>query len=544
MPSPRVLTNVLAAIAACIAPMAAGQVAVSPPLVEASVSPRRTEVVRVTVANLGNDPRELRARLSGLAVTADGRPADAGDQEPPRSCRSWLAVEPESATVGARQSLELALTVAVPADASGGYSALLTLDLAAPTGVGPQGFGGTIRLGHRLVVPVILNARGLRPVYPQVAIAELSILSPDELSPEVKDRVKDKQGALIAAVTNTGAAHVRLGGEAVLRTASGARLSTVPFAVGMGYVLAGCERHFVAGLDWPLPDGVYILGANLRPYGGHRTVVSRSQPAAVQNGTMLPGEVTDELRKTLEALSPSCIMQPDELCIDVSPGGKASAAVRFYRLCEQPLTLEPRPYLWSLDEDGDVTFQVPADPAQRGEQLSLRPARIDLSAARTRSAAVVCSRPKGVSGELYAALVFARPDEELPDDPHELLQRAVLVSTAPRGTGVPQLVIRQVTREDAGSAGQRLAVTVANEGTRQAQVSIGLSVALDGQLLEELPAFGEPVRILAGGVRVARISWPRLLQPGHYSLTAHGTYMQGDQPATVQGSAEFDVSAP
>ncbi len=118
------------------------QLSLTPTIIELKAYPGGLKTFTLSVKNNGSDPLACTVRLSSLKVFG-GIPSEV--DEAPRSCKGWIAAQPETFNLDPQNSQKLICRLTVPEKVVGGYYAIVSCKGVPKTVSEP----GTVESGHR-----------------------------------------------------------------------------------------------------------------------------------------------------------------------------------------------------------------------------------------------------------------------------------------------------------------------------------------------------------------------------------------------------------
>jgi hypothetical protein len=223
---------------------------VSPPLIEESLAAGGDRTFRVTLTNDGDRTLRAKAEMADLVLNVSGEPVPREPGSDPWSLAPWVRVDPAEVELRPGERRQVQCRIRAPRGAAGGrYGALLfTADREAPLA------GSGLRFQTRTgVVFLVTIARTERR---QAEVAALQA------------RPAEGGVALEAVVRNTGNAHFRAQGEAVVKDTRDRVLARVRLEGGTGTVLPGGERRFAGRWEATRAEpGRYRLQVRFRAPG-------------------------------------------------------------------------------------------------------------------------------------------------------------------------------------------------------------------------------------------------------------------------------------
>jgi hypothetical protein len=195
----------------------------------------------VTIDNSNSDsPLHIKIYVQDIIFLPDGTCdfPPAGSTE--WSCTNWLKVTPEEIDIPAGKTQDVRVNVFVPADAQGGYYAMVFFE-SGPAYI-EQGLGINFRLGA-LVEVIIPNTELFK-----AKLANISFLKPNNIQ---------------VGIFNEGNLLIRPKGKIKVLDSQGKKIRQLDFNTQRLGILPKTLRKFYLELDKPLAKGQYRLKAEV-----------------------------------------------------------------------------------------------------------------------------------------------------------------------------------------------------------------------------------------------------------------------------------------
>lgn len=484
------------------------QLAVAPRIAETQASAGGVTEMAFTASNKEPDPLDVTINLYGLTVTPDGRPEAMADA--PRNCAEWLAVEPTKFQLPPGESRSIKARLTVPANAQGGYYAVMSCFGKPMVGDDAAGTGGTraaVRFSFQTLSIVMLTVPG-RDLK--------AVLEPQ---PPLLAARGDNQGLeLRLPVRNTGNLHAQVMGDVELRSDAGQLVQQFEIRSGSGFILPEQERLFVNTATVLLPDGVYIAKVRLLVRGSTKPM-EHSFPFYIREGRPGEAEITDALRRQLEVGSTGFTVSPAELGVPLPAGARKTAPVEVANLTKDTITVTAEVFAWRRDAEGRDAFtpEAPDTPRSVAAMLSLPRSEFELRPLARARVPVLVTLPKDATGEYYAAVVFNRAGRDVAESDADRLRRTVLIPIYASKTGQPAAEIKDFTVEEQPSGARLYTLRYANTGNVSLIPEVSLRVTNEAG--EEVGR-ARPVREVrlcqAGCDQILHFLWDTILPPGNY----------------------------
>jgi hypothetical protein len=348
------------------------------------------------------------------------------------------------------------------------------------------------------------------------------ILQPDLPSLElVREAGRTKWRASVRVV-NKGNIHERVEGRVDILDLDLRRVAEAPLATGKGYVLPDGTREFQAEGSSGLRDGTYTVRVRLGRKGENARLTA-VRVVCLADGRVTAGDPSPQaLASARLALGEFCVESPN-VGIKCAPGARTFAQIRVRNRSAEAVRLAPRLLRWSVDRTGKLVISSKAGGRDASSWVAVAPQAITLPPKGTGSVRLSVAPPRGlVGGEYYAAVLFARPDEELPTDPSLLSDRAGLVTIGVGNQVSPKVVVSDVSVRPRPPSGFVFSYTLTNNGNGRAWPTASISVTdARGERVEPTADVKESEwPLMPGTSRDYRVEWDRLLAPGSYTATA------------------------
>jgi len=525
-PSGRFLAAAALALTLWLAGSARAMLNVVPTLVPLEGSPGTQQRFTVSVANGGQDMLSCEMRAEHFAMSEDGLPHGAPDAGP-RSAAGWLSFTPARFALAPGKAQQVQCRLSFPRDAAGGYYAI-----AAARGVPPRGAtragDPAIHFSYQANIVVMAVAKSTR-LRPQLALPAI------ELAPEQQDQPgAARLWRVRVKVANVGNVHAWAQGEADVRDRAGRRMWRGPLRGGKGLTVPGFPRFFQSTQGIALPDGDYVVGADVRVVGS-RISVRGAQGFHVAGDKAVAAGGDQGLAW---ARTGGIVVSPGAILISGAPGSRRTESVLVRNAGTSRVAYAVSVAGWRVSEDG-MAGPCPPDqaPGSAASWIAVEPASFDLppnAAVRLRIAATI---PRGPAGEHYASVLLTPRSEQQA----HLAPEHVVVTVLPQGTEKPAVAIPDLGIKPAADAGYRLWLSVRNDGNVRV-LPKATAVVLNARGVR----VGEPVTLegadspLFPGIRrTLAADWPRALAPGKYTLSATVS-LQGEKREATR-SVPFSV---
>jgi len=516
----RALGLVLVACLLFCAPVAA-QLGISPIIIEMRAHPGAVGTFRLNITNTGKQPLECSVRVSSMAVRAGGLPVEVEDA--PRSCKDWITVNPQKFTLKRTEGKRLICRVRVPKDTGGGYYAIISTH-----GV-PQAPGGDEGRRPGVAAGIKLTHRGLVPVMLTVPAPRIRAII-DAAVPIIKAAEGGRGYTLDLPVRNRGNIHCRMGGTVEVRSDAGQLIKRFTLEAGRGFILPMHERLFKSRMRVNLPDGVYLAKIDLSTKGA--APMRTAFPFYIKQGRPTVAKLTEELKAKLMKESAGFTVTPLQMLVSLRPGGRRMQAVELVNMTRKAIPVQVSLIEWYRTPTGrDLVSSVKPPHGRSGiEWIALRDEKIELRPLSRQRVPLTVSLPKAATGERYAAVTFDRTDVKLDASLAARARRSALLRLWAEGTGmqIAEVTDFRAARKPNGMV--ELAVRFKNTGDLSIAPEASFSIQdADGRTIGKASPSAASFAVQAGGEGVVSAQWPRVLEPGTY---------------TVQGTLRFSASKP
>ena len=507
----------------------------SPNIVRLEAYPGGLERFTVNVNNTGDRALSCTIAINAMKIKSGGLPVPA--KEAPRSCKDWLTVEPSRFQLGAQESRRVLCRLECPADATGGYYAILDLrgkpeNLEGPSR-GGEGIRAGLRLSYRTMAPILATVPGgrIRAVI-------------DAGRPTVKKI--DKGGGYLFRVParNRGNVHARMHGTLEVRSRAGQVLKSFSLEAGRGFILPSHKRIFRCKTNINLPDGLYIARIVLKTEKFRRPM-QKKFGFHVQQGQPSFSKVSKETTKRIREQSAGFTVSPARSRVILPTGGRRVKAIKLTNLKDHTVTVIARALEWSRSATGRnlVVTRKPAHERSASKYVKLRKQEINLRPHGKRRVPVIISLPKDVKGELYAALCFDRKKIKLDASPTARARRSALLSVSARGTLTQKAKARAFTAERQPNGVVDLKARIENRGNARIRPEAIFFIENEqGEGVGKISPKNRPRSILAGMQSVVSAKWKQVLDPGTYRAGLSLRYSPDKPPLTAR--TEFTVPQP
>lgn len=485
---------------------------VSPSILEAEAFPGATKRLSFAIQNSLADPIRCSVSFLSMRVTGDGLPTPVEDA--PRSCRDWLTLKEPSFELGPRAGRQVFIDLKCPRETTGGYYALISCD-AEETGVSPSdeitqdGLRASVKFRHRNYIVIMLTVRG--GLLEAIAEPGAPLFSMNEDGRSLNMGVP---------LRNRGNIHTRVVGNVEVLSIEGQPLGEQPLSAGRGFLLPMHERLLQTQSPLNLTDGEYIASITLQDLG-RQTPMKARFPFNLRNGIPELVSSDDSTSQKEEVFPPpGFVISPPITEIELRPGAAKRIPLEIVNLTRETLPIRTEMLHWERTPDGqDFVLRSQAAHGHSAiPSLSISPDTFELPPLGKRRVLLTASTNSPLEGEQYAAVTGFRQDVKLDDSPMALSRRSTLVRlTSP--TPVSAMVrVDGLSSPKLESKGYIFEATVSNTGLVGATLDVSLEVKdSQGSAIDKLtvPEIRNTL-VQAGGKRLIRFLWTRILTPGDY----------------------------
>ena len=447
--------------------------------------------VTFSFINSLSTPQLLSIQIADLMQLPSGGavPREAGTL--PHSCAPWLISSDVTLAVAPRQTKVLTVNISVPGDAVGSYHAAIVVKM--PEAVLPPGVAGA-SLKMQTLLPIHVVISGTERPGAEVKTAEFA---PAEkviraTNPTHAAQLRGKW-ALVPTVENTGNCMVRVKGDIIVTSQSGALVGRYRIGDGSNgqLILPGVSISFPILIDSTLPEIKYQARMNL----SYSDKLGYSMPMELvprPDGKLGQGEVKmgDVARTGLQAY-----VEPRVLIASAPVGSVRTERVTVVNLERFPITVTARASASTIDSDGTpILLQDTA----AGGWISLSPPTFRLGAQQTRTVVLRLMAPADASDQ-WALVEFdfasASPKIALTatgrsvvllrnsgnkDEAKVTLKSAALTNT-PDGSVLSLSVVNGGQRPAAFSAGAVELMPAASAGITKVVLNFTPTLKLEGE---------------------------------------------------------------
>lgn len=506
-----------------IVPAVYGDIGIAPQLKELKIHRGGRSEFHLLVANHSSETVSLEMLADDMDVSEAGRPF-AAEEGYERGCAKWVTFTPREFSLEAKASQDVQVRVKSPTDAIGSYFAILSCRLTRqemlriPTDEsGAKGVELGIRVGSLLLTTVSTSKNTV-------------IIQPDTVR---LDPGKSTRGSTLAEagegggghwkvevpVANAGNVYTIVQGEASIWTEAGRLVARAPLFAGRGFVFPNRHRIFTATGDKPLPDGAYLVRANISSREGRTR--SGSFPFTVVSGVARAGSESEEIQSLLRASLPEFSLQKQYLEFDIQPGGHRTKGVTVTSHAQDTLKLVARLLDWNVDNEGAIKLLSDGNSNQLRSctsWLSISPNPLVIAPDHKKIVKMLVRAPAEIDGEYYAAVLF-----DLEGAKHNLpsefkVPRTLFVVASAKRSVKPSAIIRAADSRRTSRKGCLFEIEFENMGNTHCFAS-GRLTLLDqqGDRVSDPVAFGgEGEFILPGGIRTFLVPWQGDLEPERY----------------------------
>jgi len=488
---------------------ARAQLRVAPIIRELAVRPGAAQSFRLAVANMGTESLSCTISSVGMTLAPNGRPL-AADRDGARSCAPWLTFDATQFELRPGVGREVQVTARAPRSAGGGYYALIRVVGRPPSTRLSR--GARVAIGYEVDVAALATVvtpklRGLlQPDLPALLL--------------VRESGRTKWRASVR-VTNKGNVHERVEGRADILDLDLRRVAEAPLSTGKGYVLPDGVREFQAEGSGSLRDGTYTVRVRLGRRGENPRLTAVSV-WRVTDGRVEPADASPGALAAARAALGEFYVEPQHVEVKCAPGARRYTQIRMKNRSREAVQLSPRVLQWWVDRSGHLVISREAGKRSAGGWLEVAPETIALPPKGSGTLRLCVAPQRGLaSGEYYAAVVLARPDESLPVDVSLLTDRTALVTVAVGDALSPKVAVPALSARPRSQGGFAFSFKVANDGNARAWPSARVTVTdAHGQRVEPTAEIDQDEwPLMPGTTRDYRAEWSRLLAPGSYTAT-------------------------
>lgn len=509
-----------------------GDVRMSPSIKNVTARPGAPVHFTLGLSNTGDSAREVRMEAGDMELSPMGLPQPAQDIS--RGCSGWLTFDPQRSTIDPGGREEIRCTLKPPhGTQAGGYYAYIDCFSPSPTDSRREP-GANIRLATRVRCALLVTVIG-GPLEPNARPVSMDLTT---TVPHGRGH-DDAPWMASVEVENSGNIQTRVAGRLVVLNDSGQRVAESDLDVGRGWVLAGGKRVMRAYGESALPDGVYLLQAELR--GPRGDLGGAAQAFTLFEGEVTSGKPTEEVLALIEQTRPKFAIEPLIVKTELPARGRRVLSVVVRSMYDEPLTLTPCVIPFTQQPDGSMSFPV-ADPPDRfvPEALSLSPERLTVRPRSRQNMRITVHMPEEAEGELFAAIALVPEGEELPDDPYFIRRRSCLAILTAKGTEDLAAEVEDITTSVTEEGARRFAFTVRNTGNVSCQLEGLVSVSRGAEAIDRLQAGGPRLSLLPGCSRRFEVTSSKHFPSGHYSA---GVMVALSEDASASETTDFTVEA-
>ena len=338
--------------------------AISPPVLEATLSPGSTRIFTVDLVNEGKEKAEFRIYPASISELESARQLK-GKQW---SCVDWITVRPKRVVLSPKTKKVVGIKITVPpgVPSSGRYAAVMFEYVPEPLPTFKEeskprvGFVITWRLACKVILAV---GRGFK--------RDIEITKLEAVPLESKEGKKELAFAI--EVKNTGNIHTKVGGEIIIRTKRGRRQGRL--IIPKQRVYPSLTQSIKVDCDLPLPLGEYLAETRIN-YGGFLPKKKKIPFIIGEEGERKKGVTLQAVKIFIEPIS----ISPQDLELRIPRGGfrtnyftitnRYPYPVKIKSHLEKPVEevkLFTSPILIYSGKTGKVIFQVKAPQGEKVE---------------------------------------------------------------------------------------------------------------------------------------------------------------------------------
>lgn len=487
------------------------QVSMQPLLHELQLSKHSRESFTLHVSNSGAFTENCTLTPLSMDVSEDGQPF-ALDSTNDRSCVDWMTFEPAEFTLKPKSEKQIHVRIEVPRDVSGTYYAMYRLDFHSEA---EKQDSELLSLKRSWAGVLLVNVRSFGnnvKLEPQ----GLKIIPGRSNVQAAQARFSSDAWRVEVRLKNTGNLMTQAKGNIMLFSESGKLLHSETLEVGRGILLPNKNRTFTASGSGYLPDGMYLLKANITAKRSPQ--LSHSTPFSVYKGKVYINPDSDELRDLIRASSPGFQLRKQFIDYPISSNAKRYGSILLKNFLDDTLRIFPRLTGWWLGPRGQIELGKHYLDHNRSCEawFDRQNNEIIIPPKTNYSYKFKINVPEKLDGEYFAGIVFD-PDHPRPNLAKELkINRACFLSFVDRKSRVDTIDINNISIRKNAQNNHDLHFKVVNHGNSRIDLLGRANLSL-----ETAPGYYEPVGepqkvgssgswIMPGSHRLVDVEFPEL----------------------------------